>query len=451
MARARVASFSSILLALLLATPRLALARERPFGGSSPSVTVWSDRYDAARLLDRAYDIGASPDGTRVFVTGESSDELGGRDWATIAYDATTGVRMWVTRYDGPGEDSYDVANALAVAPDGARVYVTGYGNPGFTTVAYDAVIGTQLWVARYADGIGTEIAVTPDGSKVIVAGPTSYGWHTIAYDPATGAQLWIVQFAQSAYLHGMALSADGARVFDTGDHYTGNNQDYVTAAYDTGTGLPLWTAYYDDAGHGDDHTRDVGVSPDGSRVFVTGMARPGSRAIFNTIAYDAATGAQLWVSTYDNRGRGGHVANALGVSMDGALVFVSGESWGKNSTDYGTVAYDADTGQQVWVARYNSPVNGPDAAMALGVDPAGGLVYVTGRSTGDGTNYDYATVGYDSLTGTQVWENRYDNPGHGEDQTAALAVGANGSVFVTGGSHGAGGRSDYATVGRVT
>ena len=50
-----------------------------------------------------------------------------------------------------------------------------------------------------------------------------------------------------------------------------------------------------------------------------------------------------------------------------------------------------AEVAKEVWVARYNGPVNGKDNAQALTVD-ATGNAYVTGFSDSGGGNYDYAT-----------------------------------------------------------
>lgn len=64
---------------------------------------------------------------------------------------------------------------------------------------------------------------------------------------------------------------------------------------------------------------------------------------------------------------------------------------------DYATVAYDAVTGAELWVARFDGPASGDDRATALGVSPDGSTVYVAGTSEGDGTSYDIATVAYDA------------------------------------------------------
>lgn len=61
--------------------------------------------------------------------------------FATIAYDSTTGARLWVTRYNGPA-NSTDRANSVAVSPTGEQVFVTGYSASvilgyDYATVAY--------------------------------------------------------------------------------------------------------------------------------------------------------------------------------------------------------------------------------------------------------------------------------------------------------------------------
>ena len=66
-----------------------------------------------------------SPGGTRVFVTGDSQGVGSGSDYATVAYSAATGTRLWVRRYNGPGNGE-DHASSVRVSPGGTRVFVTG-------------------------------------------------------------------------------------------------------------------------------------------------------------------------------------------------------------------------------------------------------------------------------------------------------------------------------------
>ena len=91
--------------------------------------------------------VGTSPNGSKVFVTGTSQGAGTGVDFSTIAYDAMTGAKLWVRRYDGP-VSSTDAAHAMAVSPDGSMLVVTGEsegttaGGTDYATIAYTATGG---------------------------------------------------------------------------------------------------------------------------------------------------------------------------------------------------------------------------------------------------------------------------------------------------------------------
>ena len=72
--------------------------------------------------------------------------------------------------------------------------------------------------------------------------------------------------------------------------------------------------------------------------------------------------------------------------------MYGSGKVLHKN---YGTIAYRAATGKRLWTARYDGPAQQDDEATSVAVSPTGGTVFVTGYSTGIGTETDYATLAY--------------------------------------------------------
>jgi DNA-binding beta-propeller fold protein YncE len=206
--------------------------------------------------------LAVSPDGKRVFVIGRSRGSSLKADYATIAYDVATGTRLWVSRYNGPG-NGVDYATKVVVSPDGTRVYVTGSAYSGtadlrdYATVAYDAATGNQLWASIYEAGTccrggATAMAISPDGKTVYVTGNTSAGldisgFGTVAYDAATGAQLWASLYNApdaSASATAINLSPDGKALFVTGTSAAVAAPDQGdTVAYDAATGAQLWTS----------------------------------------------------------------------------------------------------------------------------------------------------------------------------------------------------------------
>jgi len=101
----------------------------------------------------------------------------------------------------------------------------------------------------------------------------------------------------------------------------------------------------------------------------------------------------------------------------------------------------------EAWARRYNGPGNGDDRAWALALNSQGN-VYVTGESTGSGAGFEYATLKY-SPSGELRWAKRYNGPGNsnGFDDAYALALDSQGNVYVTGYSTGSGTNYDYATI----
>src|SRR3990172_2375144 len=149
------------------------------------------------------------------------------------------------------------------------------------------------------------------------------------------------------------------------------------------------------------------------------------------------------WVRRYNGPGNAGDNASALAVDGSGN-VYVTGRSVGSGTGyDYATIKY-SPSGDTVWVRRYNGPGNVSDEATALAVDGSGNL-YVTGGSQSN-TGVDYTTIKY-SPAGDTLWVRRYSGPGIGYDVALALAVDDSGNLYVTGRSVGSGTFEDYATI----
>ncbi len=446
------------------ARPAVSVTGATSLAATSPGAQLWLARYDNAGN-GGATSVAVSPTGTAVFVTGYTTAS-GLEDYSTVAYKAATGAQLWAATYTDPGHAT-DQAYSVAVSPNGTAVYVTGEslptaGGEDYATVAYNAATGAQLWAARYAgpgnDSAGAQVTVSSSGT-VFVTGtslgtPTGEDYATVAYNPATGAQLWAARYdgvTGGNYAHSVAVSPAGTAVFVTGSSLgTNNGYDYATVAYNASTGAQLWVERYNGASNGGRGANSVAVS--GTTVFVTGSSYGGSTANYDyaTVAYNAVTGAQLWVERYDGPGSGDDQAYSVAASPTGGTVFVTGYTDTTSNSagyEYTTIAYNAATGAQLWLASYNGPAKSTSEAYSVAVSPSGGTVYVTGSSWGCVCGgVDYATVAYNAATGAQLWVERYGGPTGGGNSGRAVAVSpTTGTVFVTGPSLDAG--FDYATI----
>ena len=254
-------------------------------------------------------------------------------------------------------------------------------------------------------------------------------------------AEEWVVQYNGLGDWNDEASAIavdDEGNVYVTGKcESPGTYYDYVTIKYDK-DGNELWVKRYNGSWNDNDEASAIVVDDEGN-VYVTGWSLGASTGRdYATIKYDK-DGNELWVKRYDGTVKWDDVAYSIAIDNEGN-VYVTGKSRGNNTRyDYTTLKYDKD-GNELWLKRYNDPGNGWDNAYSIAVDNYGN-VYVTGVS-----NYDYVTIKYNN-DGNELWLKRYNGSGNGYDEASAIAVDDEGNVYVTGISEGSGASYDYVTI----
>jgi DNA-binding beta-propeller fold protein YncE len=297
---------------------------------------------------------------------------------------------------------------------------------------------GTLLWAARFHGNaqrnIPVAVAASPDGATVYVTGttnPANSHFSTVAFNAATGAQRWAATFYGRGYSQpaAVAVSPDGSKVFVTG--YTTLPgaccpDQFVTIAYDAVTGARLWVAHAFNIVHLGSVATTLAVSPDGSTVFAAGVA--GKNPVL--VAYDAATGAQRWLSRYQVPLGGGGTTEGVAVSPDGTMVFLTGSfRQPPAGPKFATVAYDAATGAQLWAQT----AKGSTVSRDIAVSPNGSAVYVSGWVTQASGASVVTTFAYAAATGTPLWAKDYRGL-QASNVANAITVSPDGSqVFLAG------------------
>ena len=447
----------------LLLVVGLALPTADASPGRAPADQLWVSRYDSAdHRVDRAVDVALSPDGTVAYVTGTRGEDDAAQI-ATIAYQTSNGARLWLRRYGAA--DAEDQAEAVAVSPSGLRIYVTGAvwvrRSWRFVTIAYAAGTGDRVWVAKSPRGAGADVDVALDGSTVVVAGSGRgpdgvYDEDLIiqGYSASTGTKAWVARYGPDRYgtfAHDLEVAPNGATAFVSGLRSFSNR--YVTLAVNTRSGMRRWVNTYRFGGA---IANRLAVDLDGDLVFMAGQRWNGEDYDFITVASDLRTGRSVWRRVYANGGAGAmdDDARSIAVAPDGTKLFVTGESWSSESGyGFATVAYRARDGGRLWVRRSTGPAFDDDVPSAVAVAPDSSTVFVTGASPYIGTDStQFLTIAYAATGGATAWKARYDGPGSGDDQPAAIVASPDGSmVVITGYSHGGATSDDYATVAYAT
>ncbi|UCE35943.1 MAG: SBBP repeat-containing protein [Thermoplasmata archaeon] len=350
----------------------------------------------------------------------------------------------WVATYNSPG-NYYDWANDIAVDSSG-NVYVTGgcvhptWDESDCITIKYDSS-GNELWVRRYngpanKSDYGSALALDQYENVIITGRSEGYystidDYVTIKYDPY-GNELWVAKYNGPGNCtdQALAIAVDSStNVYVTGESVgIGTEEDFATVAYDS-LGNELWVARYNGPGNDSDWARAIAVDSN-KNVYVTGWSEGnGTNQDFATIKYDAF-GNQLWAVRYNGPVNDIDYAKSLVIDSFGN-VFVTGHSdGGSTKYDLATIKYDR-LGNEMWVQRYNSPGNGNDASDTIILDSLGN-VYVTGTSYDGLTNGDYATLKYDS-DGNEIWVARYNGPGNSRELARDMTIDSLGNIYVTG------------------
>jgi len=377
------------------------------------------------------------------YVTGSAETSSQVHALVVVKYNAQ-GAQLWRTTVN-----QGVVAKGQAIVVDATgNVYASGYGGGSLTfggtydylTVKLNAS-GAVQW-SRVYDGParGTdqarEVAVDATGN-VYVSG-SSYGqgfdWATLKYSP-TGTLLWERRLTgPGAFDDGVVdLERDSAgNLVITGTtQRTGDGQtnDITTVKYDP-TGTELWQRHLTVTPLSHEIPSDLAVDSAGS-VYVTGTTAEDSSPYVVpfpvTVKYDGV-GAEQFVLRDQASGGG-----AIAVDGTGAF-YVTGFFFGLEDFSH-TAKYNSN-GTLVWASPF---AISPSSALVLpfiGTDSTGN-VYVAATIADSFTfKADYFTVKYDPA-GTELWQSRFNGAASGADTVAALAIGANDAVYVTGTSWG--------------
>lgn len=230
------------------------------------------------------------------------------------------------------------------------------------------------------------------------------------------------------AAAHHLVLSPDGRTAYAVGGTSTVETfTDLVTWAVDVDTGDLLWSTVYD-GGSSEEQVsyydvRAIGISPDGSRVTVAGTSHGGFGMGHDivTLAYDAATGEELWMDRY----HGGpdsdeDIATAVAVDRTGTYVVTAGSIVRRDGSWSGLLlGHDLATGDRLWEKPFSGSCGDSDV-LGVKTTPASSAVFVgsllsscfsdveTVQNLGPFTPTIWAV---DPATGEVLWEAQDDDP----------------------------------------
>lgn len=212
-----------------------------------------------------------------------------------------------------------------------------------------------------------------------------------------------------------------------TGNHSNGNHCDIFTNCI-TGNGQNGWQQINTGVPNQDHYGSDVVVDNAGF-IYVCGAVHNGNNYDYRINKY-SSSGNLLWQQDYNGTGNADDVATAIALD-DSGNIYVTGTSFGVNSsTDFATLKFD-NNGSLLWTIRYNFN-NNPEVAIDIIIDNAGDVI-VAGTSANNLFNSDFTVVKYNSVTGNQTAVKRHNSPGNGYDVPSEIGVDASNNIFLIG------------------
>ncbi len=362
--------------------------------------TYWNKIYNGSgNVQDSCVSMCVNSNGD-VFVTGWTKGATTAEDIVTIKYNPVTGDTLWVKKMVGPSSD-----RPLAITCDNSSVFVCGWTfNPGrdIITIKYNATTGDTTWIKRY------------NGSN----NGGDYGF-SVAVDNSG-----------NVYTAGRSDVAGGL------------GQKFTILKYDANGNVPSgWPVVYTGGvSTSFDEARSVKVDGSGN-VYVTGQSGNSPGADFMTMRINSS-GSIQWVKKFNGSSSLDDVPIGLVLDNTAANLYVGGSCTRPTSVqDYAVIKYSMN-GDSLGIAFYDNNLNSIEVMTAMTID-ASNNVYVTGYSHGGSTNFDYATLKYNSSL-VQQWVARTTDAG--DDFPVSIVVGDTSSVYVTGTSAGSNG-TDFLTI----
>ena len=377
------------------------------------------------------------------YVTGYTYESATLNDIITIKY-TPTGDTLWARSYNGSANNN-DEGTGICVDAAG-NVYVVGFAE--YSSKSTDVVVlkysnnGELIWQLPYAkttdplEDKGLAIAADLNGNVYITGYTTNYDgkkdifvnkynssglvWTSALEDGGTNldAQGLSIAVSSSGYVYVAGYTTSAA-----------SSEDIAVIKYNS-SGTKQWLKNVN--GNVNQSDKAWGIVVDElDNCFITGYITNSSNNPDGYTAKLNSSGTIVWGKNYNGSGNQSDKAWGIVVDTDGA-VYITGETTDAYSNiNYLTAKYSS-TGNLLWEAFYNGTGNGEDVASSIGLLGTNSVV-VTGKSWGTSDTYDYATIRYNTETGTQNQVNIYSFTGNSSDIAMDIAVTPNNKVLITG------------------
>jgi len=277
------------------------------------------------------------PDGTKMYVLGSAGDDVNEYNLST-AWDVSTAT--YVQNFSVSAQETSP--RGISFKPDGTKMYVTGNSNDNVVeynlSTAWDVSTATflQSFSVSAQDGVPIGLFFKPDGTKMYVIGFSGdnineYALST-AWDVSTAS--YVQNFnvsAQETGPRGLFLNPDGSKMYVVGQSSAAVNEYDLSTAWDVSTATFLQSF---SVSAQETTTTDLFFKYDGSKMYVIGGA---TDRIYQYSTGTSAPATLIYPTSVD--WPSGTAPDAPAVGETDVLVFYTEDG---GTTYYGFQAGDA-------------------------------------------------------------------------------------------------------------
>lgn len=244
------------------------------------------------------------PDGTKMFITGQTGDEINEYSLST-AWDVSTASASQV--FDVSSQETSP--QGLFMSPNGDKLYIVGYNSDAvfqyslttawdISTMSYDSI----SFSVSSQETLPTGIAFKPDGSKMYITGIITdaiYQYSTVA--PAWSADLSSASYdsksfsftSQDTIPFGLAFNNNGTKMYMLGGF---NDTVYQ---YSLSTAFDVSTASYDSVSFSvasqDSNSFNITFNNNGTKMYMVGATGD------SVYQYSLSTSFDMSTASYDS------------------------------------------------------------------------------------------------------------------------------------------------------
>ncbi|MEQ1751619.1 MAG: hypothetical protein ABL974_19510, partial [Prosthecobacter sp.] len=427
---------------------------------------LWEKLYNgAANLNDAAASVAVSPAG-QVFIAGYATTASSTTDFLVASYNAVAPVAQAVQSitFANPGPQSAGTPlNLVASADSGLTVRFSVLSGPAQVDETNNALLrftGAGTVVVRASQSGNNAFAAAPnvDQSFSVVKSdqtitftlPASIGYTNTLTLGGTSSSGLPVSYSIGS---GPGVITGNVLSFSSFGNVTVNADQAGDARFNAATQVPRtinaintppiiipsdielgWSQPYAGTGAGEGRAIALQLSGNAaSAIFVAGYTTTATgKDIYLTKRN--TDGSSAWASPVIINGAGSAADEAAAVAVDAAGdVYISGYvTIAAGNTDIYVAKLSGADGSPLWTQTFNGSANGLDSASSL-VLQGSSHVIIGGSMTNTGAGSDFFGAKLSQSDGSITWSQSHNSAAAQADSAAAVAVGSDGNVALSG------------------